>query len=151
MVYSTDKSEKIVLDTKENFLLCIKDHYSKDKVVSPEEVRKTELHMNNYSRSWAKVFGIGTGSGGGQSPPCNCVLISNYNTIPTLQGLRKDHKGNIDEDPVKGPKLRPLCVANKAPNTALGNIVARMAKSIGDSIAESIGGEVNMSWPQTSG
>ena len=47
MVYSTDKSGKIVLDTKENFLLYIKDHYSKDRVVSPEEVRRAELHMNN--------------------------------------------------------------------------------------------------------
>ena len=58
-----------------------------------------------------------------------------------LQGLRKDHKPDMDNDPTKGPKMRPLCAANKAPNAALGNIVAQVSKAVGDSIASS-GGEV---------
>ena len=63
-------------------------------------------------------------------------------TIPILQGLRKDHKPNRNGNPVLGPKLRPLCAANKAPNAAIGNLVARAAKAIGDSIATKVGGEV---------
>ena len=51
MVYSTDKSGKIVLDTKENFLLCMREHYEKDEIVTPEIVRKGEFNLNNYSRS----------------------------------------------------------------------------------------------------
>ena len=32
MIYRTDKSGKIVLDTKENFLKCMEDHYLSDPV-----------------------------------------------------------------------------------------------------------------------
>ena len=63
-------------------------------------------------------------------------------TIPVLQGLRKDHKPNIDGNPSIGPKMRPLlCAANKAPNANLGNLVAKVSKAVGDAIADS-GGEV---------
>ena len=68
--------------------------------------------------------------------------MSNFATIPTLQGLRKDHKGNIDNDAVKGPKLRPLAAANRAPNAALGSLIASIAKAVGDSITDSVGAEV---------
>ena len=67
MVYSTHKSRKIVLDTKQNFLLSMRDHYEKDEIVTPEIVRKAELNLNNYLRSWSRIFNIGAGSGSGQA------------------------------------------------------------------------------------
>lgn len=51
IVYTTEKSGKRVLDTKENFLNCMKDHYMKDKVVTPSEVRDAEKIINDYTRS----------------------------------------------------------------------------------------------------
>lgn len=56
--------------------------------------------------------------------------------------MRKDHKGDLDNDPQKGPKLWPLCTANKAPNAALGNLVAKILKAVGDKMIETIGAEV---------
>ena len=73
---------------------------------------------------------IGEAAGSGQPRQCRRALVGNYTTIPSLQGLRKDHKGDIGGDPVKGPKLRPLVAANKAPNAALGNLVAKIAKAV---------------------
>ena len=63
-------------------------------------------------------------------------------TIPSLKGLRKDHKGDLDGNPTKGPKFRPLAAASKAPNSALGNLVARVAKALGNDISERIGGKI---------
>ena len=117
-------------------------HHLKDNVVTSDDVRKAELYMNSYSRSWTKIFSIGSESGTGQKHRCNRALINNYSTIPSLQGLRKDHKGDLDNDPMKGPKLRPLCAANKAPNAALGNLVAKILKAVGDKLCETIGAEV---------
>ena len=37
--------------------------------------------------------------------------------------------------------MRPLCAANRAPNSALGNVVARILKAVGDNICDKIGGE----------
>ena len=101
-----DKSGKIVLDTKENFLLCMKDHYIHDKVVEPSEVREAEKIINDRTRSVIKIFNIGSNSGSGQQRRCGRALINNFTTIPALQGLRKDHKSDIDNDPIKGPFVR---------------------------------------------
>ena len=62
----------------------------------------------------------------------NRALISNHMTIPPLMGLRKDHKSDINDNPVLGPKLRPLCPANVSPNAALGGLMASVARATGD-------------------
>ena len=48
----------------------------------------------------------------------------------------------MDGDKDKGPKLRPLAAANKAPNAYLANLVAQVAKAVGDNLSEFIGSEV---------
>ena len=88
------------------------------------------------------MFNIGESAGSSQGWKFVRNLVGNYVTIPSLQGLRKDHKGDMDGDPVKGPKLRPLAAANRAPNAALGNLVAQVTKAIGNNICEKFGGEI---------
>ena len=75
----------------------------------------------------SRIFNIG---GGTNVRRCKRALISNFTPVPVMEGLRKDHKGNINGDSVKGPKLRPLCAANRAPNAALGGIVAKVVKAV---------------------
>ena len=131
----------MVLDTKENYF-CMSNHFSSDKEVSPEEVRKADKLLNVHSRAWCKVFCIGEAVGSGQHRRCGRALVNNFSTIPTLLGLRKDHKGDMDVNPIKGPKLGLLAAANKAPNAALGNLVAKLAKLIGDNISGRFGGKI---------
>ena len=82
--------------------------------------------------------------GGGTSSKRRCAraLISNYVTIPVLQGLRKDHKPNREGSEILGPKLRPLCAANRAPNAALGGIIAKTVKALSDNITDKANSEV---------
>ena len=54
------------------------------------------------------------------------ALISNFATIPPLLRLRKDHKDNINNNPLLGLKLRPLCPENQAPNAPLGNLMVKI-------------------------
>ena len=98
-------------------------HYKEDKVVSPEEVRRAEKHLILYSKVVCKIMNVGQPAGSGQPRRCARALVGNYTSIPTLQGLRKDHKGNKDGRADLGPKLRPLAAANEAPIAALGNLV----------------------------
>ena len=132
----------LVLDSKVNFLQCMKEHYTKDKVVTPGDVREAEKVLNDRVRSMIKIFNIGSEAGHGQTRQCTRALVNNYTTIPALQGLRKDHKGDIDNDPIKGPKLRPLCAANRAPNASLGTVTAQILKAVGNNICDNIGGDV---------
>ena len=59
-----------------------------------------------------------------------------------MQGLRKDHKDNIGGDITKGPKLRPLAAANRAPNAPLGDLMATLPKGVADELAQKVGTEV---------
>ena len=56
--------------------------------------------------------------------------------------MRKDHKGDLEDNPTLGPKLRPLCPANMAPNSNLGNLMARIVKEMANEIQEKIETEV---------
>ena len=42
IIYNSDKSGKIVLDTKVNFLECMSAYYISDKVVTSDEVKNAE-------------------------------------------------------------------------------------------------------------
>ena len=114
MLYQTDKSGKTCLDTKANYLSCMEEHFKDDPISTPEEVRQAELLLNNTARSMSRILNIGKGQNQGRR--CTNTLISMYATIPTLQGLMKDHKENIGGDSSRGPKLRPLAATNRAPN-----------------------------------
>ena len=118
----------------------ISDHFAGDKEVIPEDFRKSEKVINIHSRAWCRIFCIGEAAGRGQPRRYGRALVNIFSTIPTLQGLRKDHKGNIDGNSTKGPKLRPLVAANKAPNASLGNLIAQLAKVIGDDLSGIFGG-----------
>ena len=59
----------------------------------------------------------------------NRALVNSFSTIPPLMGLRKDHKPDLEGDPVLGPKLRPLCPANVAPNAPLGSLQAEIVRA----------------------
>ena len=49
---------------------------------------------------------------------------------PPLYGLRKDHK--ISEDVERGPPVRPVCGANRAPNSRLSNFISRIVNDFAD-------------------
>ena len=105
-LYQTDKSGRMCLDTVTNYVKCMEEHVQKDQIVTAARVRKAENILNNFSRTWVKMCDIGGRNNHGWRS--NRALISNYSTIPPLMGLRKDHKDNINNDAVLGPKLRPL-------------------------------------------
>ena len=92
MLYQTDKSSKLCLDTVDNYVYCMRSHVINDPIVTPEDVRKGEMIMNNHTRQWVRICKIGSNQG--QTWRVNRALITTYSTIPILTGLRKDHKGD---------------------------------------------------------
>ena len=68
--------------------------------------------------------------------------MNSFSTIPPLMGLRKDHKPDLEGDPVRGPKLRPLCLANMAPSAPLGSLQAKIVRALADEIQDRIQTEV---------
>ena len=46
---------------------------------------------------------------------------------------------DIGGDPNRRTKMRQLCAPNKAPNAALGNLILRVSRALGNSIIETVG------------
>lgn len=140
MLYTTDKSNSLVLDTQENFLECMNDHFKNDTVVEMKVIERAETDVNNLSRIWANILSLGKDINQGKR--CKDTLIVDHPGIPTMQGYRKDHKGHIGGDPKKGPPLRPLCAANKSLNAPLGTLMSKILKAVGDEASATIGTEI---------
>ena len=136
MLYQTDKSGKLCLDTVSNYEECMAEHVLKDPIVTPEMVKKGEEELNNHARQWARI--TSAGSDKGHQWRINRALVNNFTTIPPLMGLRKDHKPDLDNNPSKGPKLRPLCPANISPNSALGNLMSNIVRGLADERQEKL-------------
>jgi hypothetical protein len=115
-------------------------HYEKDQVTTFQAIKIAEDRINDSSRIWANILRLGHGTG--QAKKCRETLLTEYATIPVLQGYRKDHKADIEGSKVKGPPLRPLCAANKALNAPLGDLLATILKAVGDEVATRSGTEL---------
>ena len=61
LLYGTDKSGKMILVTKKNYLLVQENHAAKDKIASLEEVAEFEEKIYLYSRALCKILSIGRG------------------------------------------------------------------------------------------
>ena len=70
----------------------MREHFINDPVITLEDIRKAEKLLNNHARPWVRIFNIGDNIR--QMKRCTRALMSNYVMIPSLQGLRKDHKSN---------------------------------------------------------
>ena len=124
LLYTTDKSGKLCLDTPDNYIKAMDKNTIGDKEVDPAEVRGTETQLNNQSKLISKLFMIGSDSNNKSTTNqrrCEASLTASYKPIPLTGGLRKDHKSNYD--PIEGPPVRVVCRAKNAPNGPLGNVI----------------------------
>ena len=119
-------------DTQDNFLESMKEHYRNEAKVNYEQVLD--------AKAWRQILGVGNLAGEGQSQRCDEALNVMFNGIPSLLGLRKDHK--VYEDVIRGPPLRPLCNGNLGPNAPLANLLAKFLRCVRSGIYENNPSEV---------
>ena len=106
-MYGADKLGKLVLDTKEKkFLDSMKEHYENETKIGMTQVHEAERLLNNHSFAWCKILGIGSLAGENQPQRIKDAMRVDFNSIPSMLGLRKDHKEY--DDSTKVPSLRPL-------------------------------------------
>ena len=140
MLYGTDKSGKLVLDTKANFLKCMEPHYQNDQEVTYNAVLKSEPLLNNHAKAWAKVLNMGLNAGPGQYQRIREALTVKNSNVAILKGLRKDHKRAANA--TEGPPLRPLADGKVGPNAHLANLMARVLRPVREGIHDKIPTEI---------
>ena len=134
ILYGTDKSGKLVIDTQANFLTSMEPHFKNEQEVPYNEVLKSEGNLNNHSKAWAKLLNMGMNAGNFQPRRIKEALTVKNSNVAQLRGLRKDHK--VTHNAVAGPPLRPLCNGKVGPNAPLGNLMARLLKTVISGMAQ---------------
>ena len=124
MISTTDKSGRLVLDSKDNYLKAMEKHSSKDIQVGYNEVKESEKILNSHARALCKAFMFGKEAGEGQHERILEAIKVQDSGVPVMVGSRKDHKVGFDR--VTGPPTRPVVNGRKGPNSNLANVLTRM-------------------------
>ena len=104
IVYQTDKSGKLSVDTVDNYIEASKAHFQ-DKTISKKEARRVETEINAHAVFWVRMLRAGVENNDNDRYVRS--MRSHYSKISEAYTFRKDHKVCTDE--VKGPPVRPLC------------------------------------------
>ena len=128
VVFTTDKSGRFAVDTPQNYEEAVMKHTRNDTQIEKAGVKQIENRINQHMKQFNKMFKVGSEHEHEQR--VEMATHSTNTPAPPLYGLRKDHK--IAEDTVKGPPVRPVCGANQAPNSKLGNFLSRIVNEYAD-------------------
>ena len=124
-VAPTDKSGKLSVNTRENYIASLKSHTASDIKISWEEKTAIENVLNAHGQQLARILMIG--KKWKHEKRVNSAMVNQLSHIPSLYGLPKDHK------PVQnsfGPKMRPVCGASEAPNSQLSEILSEIVVAL---------------------
>ena len=90
VVFKSDKSNKLTLDSVENYSEALSVHHSGDTKVDLDQVKSIEKEMNRTLKHFNKIFCVGAAR-----PPDRRLAEASTSTNvlpPPLYGMRKDHK-----------------------------------------------------------
>ena len=135
VVFKSDKSGKLTVDSLENYSEAILGHTEADVEIGMEDVKKIEENMNDHLRQLNKIFNVGE-KWNQQKRVAEASTSTNV-LPPAFYGLRKDHKKVPDDRKEKGPPLRPICSAREAPNSRVSNFISKIIDDAADIIDDS--------------
>ena len=126
VVYATDKTGELSVDSTQNYLNVLSEHTINDKKIEYRDVREVEKKCNDHLKQFNKMFAVGEAFG--QEDRITHASTATNVPPPPLYGLRKTHK------PVCNPPVRPVCGASNAPNSRLGHFLSRIINNFADCV-----------------
>ena len=132
VVFQTDKTGRLAVDTKENYIAATLPHIVGDELVDEKEHETLQKEINAHTTMWLRISKAGERTGnetdkGSFNRIKNSLKVSNHGYAP-LYTLRKDHK--VIEDPDIGPPTRPVCGGNEAYNSKLSHLLGYFLRPV---------------------
>ena len=131
VVFQTDKSGRLAVDSKENYVEATMPHVREDPIVDDQVHERAEREANAHSNMWLRFTKAGeftgTSATRGYQRIKNSMKVRNHGYAP-LYTLRKDHK-QVD-DPVRGPPTRPVCGGSAAYNNKLSHLLGLFLRPV---------------------
>ena len=128
IVMKTDKSGKMCISTREKYIELGMEQVGEDRVITREELRAIEKHLNGHGMAWAKMWG--TGRAHNQEDRIMTCKVSTSENTSDLYMVFKDHK--------KIPKGRGIATGNSGNTRALSNSVSDFVEAVATSESNKI-------------
>ena len=129
----SDKSKRMTLMSKTNYVESTQPHILEDKIITMEEQHQLERLLNGHTVQLARVFMLCFNQGDWRR--IKSALVNEHIEPTPLRAVRKDHKQVSDELRTFGPPSRPIGDGNNAPDSQLSWILANICQRAADSLA----------------
>ena len=90
VIFQTDKSGKMSIDTPENYIEAARPHIEKDTIITEKEYEDIEKLVNAHSAFWVNMLKVGEKSG--DTERYKSSMKTENSKASTLYMYRKDHK-----------------------------------------------------------
>ena len=132
VIMETDKTKKLSIMTKENYVSVTAPHTDCDSTITSEELKVIERTLNGHTAQLTRAFMVAHNQGDFRRIK---MATTNSNVEPPpLRSVRKDHKSVPLDQALYGPPSRPIGNGNNAPDSQLSWILARICKKAADSL-----------------
>lgn len=132
VIMETEKSKRMSIMTKSNYVDVTEPHFLEDRIISDTELSNIENVLNAHTCQVARAFNLCYEQGDFRRT--KQALINSSIVPPPLRSLRKDHKTVPDELKTFGPPSRPVGNGNNAPNTQLSWLLATICQKAANSL-----------------
>ena len=147
VVYQTDKSAKMAVDTPENYVRCMEPHIEKDVIITRKDHEVIEKTINAHAICWIRFMQAAKDT---EDMYRVKMSMQSHNNEPScLYSLRKDHKESVtrvqrtdngaEEVFNEGPPVRPVCDVSDGISHRLSYLLSNMLKELcyGESVCNS--------------
>ena len=124
IIMKTDKSNKFVVTTPDNYAEMGEEHIKKDKEITWKQVRELETVVSSHTLAWDLIWN--TGDDHGHNNRVIKSRVTRSGNQATLSLLFKDHK--------QGNKTRPVASGNESFNLGLSNGISEVLESVAKAI-----------------
>ena len=132
VIMETDKSKRMSIMTKENYIAVTEQTIFEDQTVSQEELAGIENLLNAHTCQVARAFNLCYEQGDFRRIK---QAIMNFSIVPpALRSLRKDHKEVAESLKMFGPPARPVGNGNNSPDSQLSWLLATICQKAADSL-----------------
>ena len=121
----TDKSSRLSVTTKEEYVASMEPHVANDDIITLEEKKEIEHNLNGHTIQLGRILKIGKKHQHWER--VKAALINKGGHVPSLYGLIKDHKARAEGQP---HPTRPVCGADESPNGQLSHVLSVIVAAV---------------------
>ena len=134
--FTTDKSQKISISSKEGYIRDAQPHIQGDDIIAPRELHLIEREMNAHTFQLCRIFQVCRTADTSNGKRTKEAMTNTNLAPPPLYFCHKDHKPIPPGE--NSPPVRPICGCTESHNGQLSYILSTILTEVANQMNEDI-------------